>query len=126
MTQTRFTVLYETQRHPDLAGQIDRILHRVGPTVKEISSLPLPQEARFRLLTPEVWREETRKSQHGTLARDIAGLELVHQVQADARNGELWGTFFPQRRETTVVGASAVLKGHAACEFAPFIRGGQA
>jgi hypothetical protein len=50
VTQTRFTVLDETQRHPDLAKQIGWILHRVAPTVKEITTLPLPEEARSRLL----------------------------------------------------------------------------
>ncbi|MET7695675.1 zinc-dependent metalloprotease [Streptomyces sp. NPDC005483] len=87
MTQTRFTVLDETQRHPDLAEQIDRILHRVAPTVTEITDLPLTQEVRFRLLTPKAWRDETRKSQHRTLSRDIADLELTSQEIDAVRTG---------------------------------------
>jgi hypothetical protein len=79
VTQTRFTVLDETQRHPELAEQINQILHRVAPAVKEITDLPLPEEVLFRLLTPKAWRDETRKSHHRTLARDIADLELTSQ-----------------------------------------------
>ncbi|MEH0415917.1 zinc-dependent metalloprotease [Streptomyces sp. B21-083] len=79
MTQTRFTVLDETRRHPDLAEQIDRILHRVAPTVEETTNLPFPQEVRFRLLTPKAWRAETHRSRHRILARDIADLKLTPQ-----------------------------------------------
>ncbi|WP_405969111.1 zinc-dependent metalloprotease [Streptomyces sp. NBC_00988] len=79
MIDTRFTVLDDTQRHPDLAKGISLILRQVAPTVNEITGLPLPAEVRFRLLTPRGWREESRAGQQRILARDIADLELTAQ-----------------------------------------------
>ena len=48
MTDTRFTVLDETQRHPDLVKWISLILRQVALTVNEITGLPLPPAVRFR------------------------------------------------------------------------------
>ncbi len=79
MTDTRFTVLVETQRHPDLAKGISLILRQVAPTVNEITGLPLPPAVRFRLVTPQAWREEARGSRRRILARDVADLELTPQ-----------------------------------------------
>jgi hypothetical protein len=88
VTQTRFTVLDDTRGHPDLADQISAILHRVAPTVKEITDLPLPSEGvRFRLLTPKEWREEHRQNLHRVLARDIADLDLSPKQIDAARTG---------------------------------------
>ncbi|MCX5261789.1 hypothetical protein OOK27_48010 [Streptomyces canus] len=42
MTQTRFTVPDESQRHPELVAQLSTILPRVAPTVKESIHLPPP------------------------------------------------------------------------------------
>ncbi|MFE1841674.1 hypothetical protein [Streptomyces sviceus] len=42
MTQTRFTVPHENQRHPDLAAQLSTIPPRAAPTVKETIYLPRP------------------------------------------------------------------------------------
>ncbi|MGW0822531.1 zinc-dependent metalloprotease [Streptomyces sp. NPDC002845] len=60
-----------------------------------------------------------RALRHGGLLADEPALhqvvahELVHQVQADARSGTVWKTFFPQKRGITPRGVSAVLEGHA-------------
>ncbi|MFJ9901151.1 hypothetical protein ACIQPR_48400 [Streptomyces sp. NPDC091280] len=37
MTDTRFIVLDDTQRHPGLAKQISRMLRQVAPAVNEIT-----------------------------------------------------------------------------------------
>ncbi len=87
MTDTRFTVLDETQRDPDLVKWISLILRQVAPTVNEITGLPLPQEVRFRLVTPQAWREEARQGQHRILARDIADLELTPEEIGGIRGG---------------------------------------
>jgi hypothetical protein len=64
VTHTRFTVLDDTQRHPDLAKWISQILRQVAPTVTEITDLPLPVEVCFRLLTRRTWRHELRQNHH--------------------------------------------------------------
>ncbi|MFF5307619.1 zinc-dependent metalloprotease [Streptomyces sp. NPDC013161] len=95
MTRTRFTVLDDTQRHPDLAERIDQILRQVAPTVTEITGLPLPAAVRFRLLTPKAWREEFRQGHLRTLARDIADLDLLPTEIDGARLGLKIATFSP-------------------------------
>ena len=95
MTHTRFTVLDDTQRHPDLAERIDQILRQVAPTVNEITGLPLPAKVRFRLLTPKAWREETRQHRMRILARDIADLELLPAEISAMRLALKLGSFVP-------------------------------
>ncbi|MFJ6901508.1 hypothetical protein [Streptomyces hokutonensis] len=88
MTDTRFTVLDETQRHPDLVKWISLILRQVASTVNEITGLPLPPEVRFRL--------------HGGSLVDEAALHqlLIHELV--------------QKRGITTPGVTTVLEGHAA------------
>ncbi|WP_019061528.1 zinc-dependent metalloprotease [Streptomyces prunicolor] len=95
MTHTSFTVLDDTQRHPDLAERIDQILRRVAPTVSEITGLPLPAKVRFRLLTPKAWREETRQHRMRILARDIADLDLLPAEISAMRLALKLGSFVP-------------------------------
>ncbi|QNP74957.1 zinc-dependent metalloprotease [Streptomyces roseirectus] len=74
---TRFTVLDETHRHPELSAHLTAILHTVAPIVRETTGLPLPAEVRFRLLTPRAWRAAVRQNNERIVARDIADLELT-------------------------------------------------
>ncbi|MEU9405136.1 zinc-dependent metalloprotease [Streptomyces sp. NPDC048281] len=82
---TRFTVLDDTRRHPELSELLSSILHTVAPIVKETTGLPLPAEVRYRLLTPKEWRNATRHNQQRILARDIADLELKPEEIKAAR-----------------------------------------
>ncbi|MFD4560527.1 zinc-dependent metalloprotease [Streptomyces sp. NPDC058469] len=95
MTDTRFTVLDDTRRHPDLAERIGQILRQVAPTVTEITGLPLPAEVRFRLLTPKAWQEETRQHLLRIFARDIADLDLIPAEIGGARLGLRIASFKP-------------------------------
>ncbi|MCX5233927.1 zinc-dependent metalloprotease [Streptomyces prunicolor] len=95
MTHTRFTVLDDTQRHPDLAKWISQILRQVAPTVNEITGLPLPAEARFRLLTPRAWRQALRQNHHRMFARDIADLDLTPEEISSVRIGLKIAAFPP-------------------------------
>lgn len=177
---TRFTVLDDTLRHPELCERITTTLRLVAPHVAETTGLPLPPEVRFRLLTPAAWRAASRESRERVLQRDIVDLdlppekisamrgalkvtgsfsalvwplilgqtgkaadgqtqtilapralhhtglladdecmhqmlahELVHHLQAEARSGTVWHTFFPAEREISKEGVSVVLEGHA-------------
>ncbi|MGW0491133.1 zinc-dependent metalloprotease [Streptomyces olivaceus] len=74
---TRFTVLDDTRRHPDLAERITEILRKVAPLVEETTSLSLPPEVRFRLLTPKAWRQAEGEYRQRILARDIADPDLL-------------------------------------------------
>ncbi|MFJ3673419.1 zinc-dependent metalloprotease [Streptomyces sp. NPDC090106] len=95
MTQTRFTVLDDTRRHPDLAEQINQILRRVAPMVAQTVDLALPLEVRFRLVTPRTWRQATRANGHRILARDIAELELTEAEIKGIQNALTITSFFP-------------------------------
>jgi len=95
VTRTRFTVLDDTQRHPDLAERIDQNLRQVAPTVTEITGLPLPAEVRVRLLTPRAWRQEVRQHLHRVLVRDIADLDLLPAEMGGARLGLKIASFKP-------------------------------
>ncbi|WP_247706732.1 zinc-dependent metalloprotease [Streptomyces liliiviolaceus] len=178
-----FEVLDETGRNTNLRDRIREVLERVAPHVAETTGLPLPAQARYRLLPPKAWREEFRLNAHRILARDIAELdptpaeidatrvvlkgagaaavlvwplvlgsthkaadgqhetviapttwrhaglladdpaihqvvahELVHHLQAKARAGEVWKTFFPARRGLENIPRDSftyVLEGHA-------------
>ncbi|WP_416975812.1 zinc-dependent metalloprotease [Streptomyces sp. 4F14] len=74
---TRFAVLDETRRHPDLAEQISAILHTVAPIVTETTGLTVPPDVRFRLITPKQWRTAFRYNAGRILTRDIADLEMT-------------------------------------------------
>ncbi|MER5450596.1 zinc-dependent metalloprotease [Streptomyces sp. NPDC002766] len=177
---TRFTVLDDTRRHPELSDRIFTTLHIVAPHVVEATGLPLPPEVQFRLLAPKAWRATWRQGRERVLQRDIADLdlppekisasrgaltvtgfiptlvwplilgqtrkaadgqtqtilapralhhtglladdecmhqmvahELVHHLQAEARSGVVWHTFFPAERNISKDGVPAVLEGHA-------------
>ncbi|MEV7393963.1 zinc-dependent metalloprotease [Streptomyces sp. NPDC091215] len=73
---TRFAVLDDTRRHPELSERLSEILDTVAPLVTETTGLPLPAEVRYRLLTPREWRNSTRHNRQRILARDLADLEL--------------------------------------------------
>ena len=73
---TRFTVLDETHRHPELSEQLTAILHTVAPIVQETTGLALPAQVRFRLMTPKRWRICVHQNHERLLARDIADLEM--------------------------------------------------
>ncbi|MGP4051680.1 zinc-dependent metalloprotease [Streptomyces sp. 2A115] len=176
---TVFTILAATRRHSDLGERISAILHTVAPIVEETTSLCLPPEVRFRLVTPTMWRDEFRQNRERALARDVADLvdlpeeinrvraalkvtsvvpvlvwplmlaitvkaadgqsetiiapralhhggvadepllhqvvahELVHQLQAEARSGVVWRTYFARLREIRPNGVVAIAEGHA-------------
>ncbi|MGW3651687.1 zinc-dependent metalloprotease [Streptomyces sp. NPDC000878] len=95
MIPCRFTVVDDTHGHPDLADQVSAILHRVAPTVQEITGLPLPPEVRVRLLTPKAWREELRQNRHRTFARDLADLDLTSAEITAVRVGLKIAAFVP-------------------------------
>jgi hypothetical protein len=83
---TLFTVLDGTGRHSDLSERILGILHTVAPIVQSITSIPLPGEVRFRLLTAKAWRDAFRQNTHRILARDIADLpDLTPEELQQAR-----------------------------------------
>ncbi|RPE39081.1 zinicin-like metallopeptidase [Streptomyces sp. Ag109_O5-1] len=90
---TRFTVLDDTRRHPELTELLLSILHTVAPVVQETTRLPLPAKVRYRLLTPKKWRNANRLNQQRILARDIADQKLTPQ-QIRALRGILKMTSF--------------------------------
>lgn len=91
---TRFIVLDDTRRHPELSEQIFTTLHIVAPHLVETTGLPLPPEVRFRLLTPKAWRGASRESRERVLQRDITDLDLPPE-KINAMRGALkvTGTF---------------------------------
>ncbi|MFD3590495.1 zinc-dependent metalloprotease [Streptomyces sp. NPDC058683] len=74
---TRFNVLDDTRRHPELSELLSSILHTVAPIVRETTGLALPAEVLYRLTTPTEWRDATRLNRHRILARDIADQTLT-------------------------------------------------
>ncbi|MER6531414.1 zinc-dependent metalloprotease [Streptomyces sp. NPDC001508] len=75
--QSRFTVLDDTRRHPDLAARITDILTMVASPIEEITGLTLPPTVRYRLTTPKAWRRETIDAKVRTLIQDTADLALT-------------------------------------------------
>ncbi|MFE9687162.1 hypothetical protein [Streptomyces sp. NPDC006285] len=80
-------VFNETGRHADLRNHIHDLLETVAPYVAQTTGLPLPTNARPRLLSPTAWREENRQNTRRVLARDITDLDLTSQKSDMTRNG---------------------------------------
>jgi len=79
---TRFTVLDDTRRHPELADRLSTILHTVAPLAQETTGLPLPPEVRYRLLTPKDWRKASIQDKERILTQDLRDLELAPEEGA--------------------------------------------
>lgn len=107
MTHNRFTVLDEIQRHPDLAEQTAQAVHRVAPTVKEMTDrrvldllFELTQQAVRFVVGLDPWRSLT-----------------VHDPLALTQAAVRFGSATDPWVSLAVYDADG---------FAPFIRGGQA
>ncbi|MDG9717040.1 zinc-dependent metalloprotease [Streptomyces sp. DH24] len=107
---SRFTVLDDTRRHPDLAERITALLHTVAPLVEETTGLPLPPEVRFRLLTPRAWRRAEIAYKLRVLTRDIAdpGLSVPPEHVSAVRLALKATGFIPALVWPLVVGSTVI------------------
>ncbi|MFD9190387.1 zinc-dependent metalloprotease [Streptomyces phaeochromogenes] len=70
---------------------------------------------RETIIAPKAWRHAGLLADEPALYQVVAH-ELVHQLQAEARSGEVWKTFFPDKRGMGQIprrSSSFVLEGHA-------------
>ncbi|MEU0382259.1 zinc-dependent metalloprotease [Streptomyces cyaneofuscatus] len=66
---TDVKVLYETSKHGDLHEQVESILDKVVPLVRETTRLELPALVEFRIITPDIWQTDSEADLTGFVSR---------------------------------------------------------